>query len=216
MLRPAFSAEPPRLAAAAPTRSISRPTMASARDATQTFTLTVDQAAAITSATSTTFVAGTCSTFSLGDQRIPAPTFSENRTDTLPSGVTFNAATGALSGTPAVGAVGVYTLHFTAHNGIGSDATQTFTLTVGQAPSITSASNTTFTPGVAGNFTVVASGSPAPTLSESGTDTLPSGVTFNAATGASAAHRRSAQAARIRCTSRRTTVSAATPRRRSR
>ena len=108
---------------------------------------------------------------------------SESNTDTLPSGVSFNAATGALGGTPAVGAVGTYTLHFTAHNGVGSDATQTFTLTVGQAPAITSANNTTFVVGAVSSFTIVPSGFPAPTLSESNTDTLPAGVSFNPATG---------------------------------
>ena len=49
-----------------------------------------------------------------------------------------------------------------------------------QAPKITSATSTTFDAGLAGSFTVTATGVPAPTLSESGT--LPSGVTFNAAT----------------------------------
>src|SRR5207248_9416741 len=47
-----------------------------------------------------------------------------------PAGVTFNAASGTLGGTPAAGSLGTYTLHFTAHNGINPDATQTFTLTV--------------------------------------------------------------------------------------
>ena len=44
------------------------------------------------------------------------------------------------------------------------------------APAITSASNTTFQTGRAGNFTVTTSGVPTPSLSESGT--LPSGVSF--------------------------------------
>jgi hypothetical protein len=38
-----------------------------------------------------------------------------------------------LSGTPAGGSTGSYTLHFTASNGVGSNATQTFTLTVNAA-----------------------------------------------------------------------------------
>ena len=40
----------------------------------------------------------------------------------------FTAGTGALSGTPL--ATGTFPITFTAHNGIGSDATQNFTLTV--------------------------------------------------------------------------------------
>ena len=49
------------------------------------------------------------------------------------------------------------------------------------APAFTSAASATFQVGVAGSFTVAASGTPAPTLSESGS--LPSGVTFTASSG---------------------------------
>jgi hypothetical protein len=151
--------------------------------ANQSFTLIVNPgtAPAFTSAPSTTFTVGTAGTFTVTASGSPAPTLSESGTDTLPSGVTFNASTGVLSGTPGAGTGGTYTLHFTAHNGVGSDATQTFTLTVGQAPAITSATSTTFTQGSAGTFTVTATGFPAPTFSETGT--LPFGVTFNSTTG---------------------------------
>ena len=145
--------------------------------------LTNGQTAAFTSGTNTTFTAGASGSFTVTDSGFPARTLSESGTDTLPSGVTFNSATGVLSGTPVAGSGGTYTLHFTAHNGVGSDATQTFTLTVDQAASFTSAAATTFTVGTSGTFNVTAAGFPAPVLSESETDTLPSGVTFNAATG---------------------------------
>ncbi len=85
-----------------------------------------------------------------------------------------------MSGTPAAGTAGTYTLTLTAANPSGT-TTQTFTLTVIQKPGFTSPNSTTFTVGVAGSFTVTATGPPAPTLSESGA--LPSGVTFTAATG---------------------------------
>jgi hypothetical protein len=52
---------------------------------------------------------------------------------------------------------------------------------VSTAPAITSANNATFQMGVAGTFTVTATGSPAPTLSATGA--LPNGVTFTPATG---------------------------------
>lgn len=55
-----------------------------------------------------------------------------------------------------------------------SSATSNFTL--GVPPAITSAASTTFSVGVPGSFTVTATGSPIPSLSESGA--LPSGVTF--------------------------------------
>jgi hypothetical protein len=81
------------------------------------------------SATFTEAVAGTFTVLATGN---PAATLSE--TGTLPSGVTFNAQTGVLSGTPATGSGGTvstaYPVQFTATNGVGSNAVQNFTLTV--------------------------------------------------------------------------------------
>jgi hypothetical protein len=145
--------------------------------------LVVDLAPAFTSAASSTFLVGAADTFTVAASGFPAPALTEGPGDTLPSGVAFNAGTGVLSGMPAAGSGGTYTLHFTAHNGVGSDATQTFTLTVGQPPAFTSGTSATFTVGTAGNFPVTATGLPAPTLRESSSDTLPGGVSFNAATG---------------------------------
>ena len=143
-------------------------------NATQRFTLTVDQAPAITSANNTTFKVSSAGTFTVTATGVPKPTLSES--GALPSGVTFTASTGVLKGTPAAGTAGSYPITFTAQNGVTPNAVQAFTLTVDQAPAITSANNTTFTVGSAGTFTVTATGTPVPTLSESGA--LPSGVTF--------------------------------------
>ena len=77
-------------------------------------------------------------TFTVVASGSPTPTLSESNSDTLPSGVIFTAATGIVAGTPAAGTGGTYTLHFIAHNGVGSDATQTFTLTVDQPAAFTS------------------------------------------------------------------------------
>ncbi len=141
----------------------------------QSFTLTVNQAPAITSANTTTFTVGASGSFTVTTTGYPTPSLSE--TGALPSGVTFadnHNGTGTLSGTPT--ANGVFSLSITASNGIGSNATQAFTLTVNQAPAITSANNTTFTVGTAGSFTVSTTGYPTPSLSETGA--LPGGVTF--------------------------------------
>src|SRR5439155_1444953 len=100
--------------------------------------------------------------------------------DGLPGGVTFDAATGILGGTPAAGTGGAYHLVFIAHNGVGSDASQGFTFIVNQGPRITSAPVGAFTVGTPATFAVTASGMPAPTFSESGA--LPSGVTFDPVT----------------------------------
>ncbi len=148
--------------------------------ATQSFTLTVNAAPAITSANHVTFTQGTAGSFTVTATGSPAPTLAES--GTLPAGVTFTPGTGVLAGTPT--ATGTFPITFTATNGVGSPANQSFTLTVsnsGTAPAITSANNTTFTEGTAGTFTVTATGSPKPTLAESGT--LPAGVSFTPGTG---------------------------------
>src|SRR6266849_5519927 len=139
-------------------------------------------APSITSASSTTFTVGTAGTFTVTATGTPAPTLSE--TGSLPAGVTFNTTTHVLSGTPTVS--GTFPITFTATNSTLPNATQSFTLTVnpapivGVAPAITSLISTTFTVGTAGTFTVTATGTPAPTLSETGS--LPAGVTFNTTT----------------------------------
>jgi len=148
-------------------------------NAIQTFILTVDAAPSIVSDNSTTFAVGTAGTFTVTAHGFPAPTFSE--TGTLPLGVSFNTSTGVLSGTPQLGQGGVYPVEFTATNGVGSAATQDFTLIVNAPPAFTSANATTFAVGTSGSFTVTASGVPAPTFSESGA--LPNGVSFNDSTG---------------------------------
>ena len=148
-------------------------------NATQSFILTVDAAPSIVSANSTTFMVGTAGTFTVIAHGFPAPTFSE--TGALPLGISFNTSTGVLSGTPQVGQGGIYPVEFTATNGIGSPATQDFTLIVNAAPAFTSTNATTFAVGTSGTFTVTASGVPTPTFSESGA--LPNGVSFNDSTG---------------------------------
>src|SRR5436190_14982055 len=151
-----------------------------ANNTTGTLLVTVNQAPAITSANSTVFKVGTAGTFTVAASGFPASTFTQ--TGALPSGVTFNGNTGVLSGTPAANTSGTYPITFTASNGIGSDATQNFTLTVNQAPTITSANNATFIVGVPGSFTVTATGFPT-AMSFSETGALPNGVTLNSSTG---------------------------------
>ena len=95
--------------------------------ATQSFTLTVNQAPAITSANKATFKVGSAATpFRVTAKGFPAPTFTE--TGALPTGVQF--VNGVLSGTPAANSAGIYHITITAKNGVGKNATQSFTLTV--------------------------------------------------------------------------------------
>ncbi len=93
------------------------------------------QAPTITSAATTTFVAGTAGSFTVTTTGSPTPTLTV--AGTLPGGVTFtNNGDGSatLAGTPA--AAGTYGLTFTAANGVSPDFTQSFTLTVGPAAGV--------------------------------------------------------------------------------
>jgi hypothetical protein len=142
-------------------------------DATQTFSIVVGQAPAFTSAISETFTAGTAGTFTVTTSGYPAPGFGW---DNVPPGMTFKDngdGTATLSGTPTI--PGTYAMDLSAVSPYGT-AQQTLTVTVQQAPAITSGNSATFTVGAADAFTVTTTGSPTAAISESGA--LPSGVTF--------------------------------------
>jgi hypothetical protein len=140
--------------------------------AVQHFTLTVDAAAKITSDNATTFTEGSAGSFTVIVTGTPKPNLSES--GALPEGVSFDAATGELSGTPTQ--QGEYPITLEASNGVGASAVQRFTLTVDNAPAITSEDNATFTEGHEGSFPVTATGFPNPTVTEAGT--LPDGMSF--------------------------------------
>ena len=136
-----------------------------------------NQPPAITNANAATFRVGEPGAFTVTTTGTPTPAITA--AGALPTGVGFvdnGNGTATLSGTPATGTGGTYPLTFTATNGVSPDATQSFVLTVIQAPAITTANSATFATGVAGSFTVTATGFPTPVLTESGT--LPGGVTF--------------------------------------
>ena len=146
-------------------------------NATQSFTLTVDAAPAITSANGTTFTVGSAGTFTVTSTG--NPTAALTKTGSLPAGVGFTDngnGTATLSGTPAAGTGGTYPITITANNGANPNATQSFVLTVDQAPAITSPSGTTFTEGISSNFKVTSTGYPVASVGETGS--LPTGVTF--------------------------------------
>jgi hypothetical protein len=145
-------------------------------NASQTLTITVNQAPAITSANTAQFTVGSAGSFAVTSTGSPAATLTE--TGTLPAGLTFTDngdGTATLAGTPT-GPGGSFSLSITANNGVSPNATQTLTVTVASAPSITSAASTTFSVGTAGSFTVTTTGSPVPTITENGA--LPAGLTF--------------------------------------
>jgi hypothetical protein len=145
--------------------------------ATQDFTLTVNEAPTITSMDNPTFSVGSPGGFTVTTTGFPAATLTAS--GSLPGGVSFvdnGDGTATVSGTPDAGSGGVYKVSVTAGNGIGDGVTQTFTLTVNEAPALTSADTTTFTAGSAGTFTVTTTGFPGALLMLSGG--LPGGVSF--------------------------------------
>jgi hypothetical protein len=143
--------------------------------------LTVQRAATITSAPATTFTVGSPGSFMVTTgAAFPAATTLTER-GTLPFGVTFvdnKNGTASLSGTPGMSAGATYPVTITATNGVNPPAVQPFTLTVNEAPTITSPATTTFTVGASGtaHITTGIDFPTATTLSETGA--LPGGVTF--------------------------------------
>jgi len=118
---------------------------------------------------------GVAGTFTVTTTGLPTPSIAKS--GALPAGVTFvdnGNGTGTLSGTPM--ASGTFTITFTAQNGVSPNATQSFTLTVNQAPAITSANTATFQVGAAGTFSVTTTGFPTPSITSGA---LPAGVTFH-------------------------------------
>jgi len=88
----------------------------------------------ITISAGTVFKVGAAGSLAITATGTPTPSLAE--TGALPSGVTFSDngnGSATLSGTPATGTAGTYPLTITARNGAGTDASQSFTLTVTSA-----------------------------------------------------------------------------------
>jgi PKD repeat protein len=136
---------------------------------TQSFVLTVSAKPTISTAATAIATDGSTFSFTVKATGAPTPTLAES--GGLPQGLTWTDngnGTATLAGTPGVNQGGVYPLTFTAANAAGT-TTQTFTLTVRQAPAITSASSATATHGVAGfSFTFTATGYPVPNVTHTG------------------------------------------------
>ena len=129
---------------------------------TQSFTLNVQEAASITSVANATFTTGTAGTFTVTTRGVPTPALT--MTGTPVAGVTF-VDNGNGTGHVERHARGRHGrdafVHLHRHQRRGTPGTQSFTLTVNDAGSFTSANNTSFTVGAAGTFTITTSGFPA-------------------------------------------------------
>ncbi|GAA5036663.1 beta strand repeat-containing protein [Microbacterium fluvii] len=134
----------------------------------QTLRLTVNAAPSFSSADAATFTVGSAGVFApTADPGHPDDVAFSLASGTLPSGVSFTpgaAGTAEFSGTPSTGTGGRYPVVLEAQNSTGS-ATQPFTLTVHEAPAVTTEpTDATATVGATVELSAAASGYPAPTV----------------------------------------------------
>jgi sugar lactone lactonase YvrE len=124
-----------------------------------TSTLAVQLAPTITSVTTASFIAGQSGqTFTVTATGLPAPSFTAGTG--FPTWASLDSTTGVISGTPTDATGSPFTFTITASNGVGTAATQSFTLTVLTAPAIsTQPANTSVTLGQNASLSVTASSS---------------------------------------------------------
>jgi hypothetical protein len=152
--------------------------------AVQQLTLVVSGVAAaprVTSPSTFNVVAGRFNSFVVTATGSPAPAITE--LGTLPPGMVFHDngnGTASISGSPPPNVAGTYRVTIIASNSAGTSAVQQLSLVttnVLKAPSITSASTFHVVAAQPNSFTISATGSPAPSITESGA--LPPGLAFH-------------------------------------
>lgn len=130
----------------------------------------------ITSTPPSSVTVGDLYSYTIVADGTPAPAFSAN---TMPGWLTLTG--NVLSGTPQAADLGMNNVEITASNGYAPDDVQSFQIEVeGIPPTFTSTPEASAVPTRLYTYTATADGIPAPTLSAG---TLPSWLTFNAATG---------------------------------
>ena len=152
--------------------------------ATKTYTLTVNGAPSITTsslATATQTQTGYSQT--LVGTGGTTPYLWSITTGSLPSGLSLNASTGAITGTVGASATSqTFTVTLTDANGV--TATKSLSITVNVAPSITTTSLATATQNETGySQTLAGTGGTTPYAWSVTTGSLPSGLTLNSSTG---------------------------------
>jgi hypothetical protein len=129
----------------------------------------------IISQNQTTFIVGVEGEFTIQTSGFPMPMIEIDQD--LPNGIELmdqGDGTAILTGTPLKGTGGVYALTITASNDVEPDDKQEFTLTINEAPSITSHETISFTVGEQKEFTISTEGFPTPSI-EMDQD-LPNGI----------------------------------------
>ncbi|HYG73816.1 MAG TPA: putative Ig domain-containing protein [Planctomycetota bacterium] len=99
----------------------------------------------------------------------------------LPAGLTLNAGTGVLSGTPSAG--GTFSFSVKVIDGAGLTGQKDFVLTVNATPSITTSTLPAGNVGVIYNQTLASTGGTAPLSWSVSSGSLPAGLTLNEASG---------------------------------
>ena len=153
-----------------------------------TVTITNTRAPAITSANNVIFIPTQANSFAFASNGMPTPTASFGSCSPALPSVTFTPDAnggGTLSGAPLVSEAGPHTCTFTSANGVTPNATQSFTLTVGGVPTITSAATlVNANEGVAYSHSVTATALAGfPITGMATTGTLPAGLTLGAPAG---------------------------------
>ncbi len=133
---------------------------------TQELSVVVSEAPAITSADQAVFLTDTPGSFTVATSGFPDPSITSGP---LPAGLTLTDngdGTATISGTPT-GTPDSTPTTVTATNDVGS-ASQVLDVVVRATPVITSATSASFDVGVAGSFTIIATGTPVPTIESTG------------------------------------------------
>lgn len=156
--------------------------------ATQSFTLRVNQAAAITSPPVAAFVAGIPGTFNIAANGFPVPSLTLS--GALPSGLVYSSAgngTATISGT-SNGQPGTYPLVLQAANGVGGVSTQNLQLTLASCANLVVQPTAGPLPparfGVAYTATFTATNGPSPTFAVTA-GVSPAGLTLGSGGGMS-------------------------------
>ena len=153
-------------------------------DAAQIVNMAINEAPTITSAAPGSGNVGVAYSHSYTASGFPAAFTWTVSAGALPGGLTLNASSGALNGTPT--AAGTFNGAVTCSNGIGTDATQAFSIVIAsalQAPTITSGAPANALLGAAYSHSFQASGNPATFTWTVTAGSIPAGLSLNASSG---------------------------------
>jgi hypothetical protein len=103
-------------------------------------------------------------------------------TGSLPAGLSLNASTGAITGTPTATGTSSFTARVT--DSVGATATKALSIVINAAPSITTASLPGATISTAYSQTLTSTGGTAPLTWSVSSGSLPAGLSLNSSTGA--------------------------------